>query len=107
SFRYSPFLAMLPSFYCFFPNESSSLSVSSFPYTTLFRSRPTAVSTGEPPPAGHHRALCAQSQSHSTWRWPRTLCHVVCPTTHRVDRKRTRLNSSHVSTSYAVFCLKK
>ena len=23
------------------------------------------------------------------------------------DRKRTRLNSSHVSTSYAVFCLKK
>src|SRR5699024_11237475 len=26
---------------------------------------------------------------------------------HRVDRKSTRLNSSHVSISYAVFCLKK
>src|SRR5690625_5445920 len=25
----------------------------------------------------------------------------------RVDRKSTRLNSSHVATSYAVFCLKK
>src|SRR5690606_42038108 len=26
---------------------------------------------------------------------------------HRVDRKSTRLNSSHVKISYAVFCLKK
>src|SRR5207249_12210437 len=26
---------------------------------------------------------------------------------HHVDRKSTRLNSSHVSISYAVFCLKK
>src|SRR5207249_8949849 len=26
---------------------------------------------------------------------------------HRIDRKSTRLNSSHVSISYAVFCLKK
>src|SRR5699024_11820692 len=26
---------------------------------------------------------------------------------HKVDRKSTRLNSSHVSISYAVFCLKK
>src|SRR5207253_6176055 len=26
---------------------------------------------------------------------------------HRPDRKSTRLNSSHVATSYAVFCLKK
>src|SRR5699024_12544108 len=28
-------------------------------------------------------------------------------THHTLDRKSTRLNSSHVSTSYAVFCLKK
>src|SRR5439155_13222178 len=26
---------------------------------------------------------------------------------HRLDRKSTRLNSSHVAISYAVFCLKK
>src|SRR5699024_11964046 len=30
---------------------------------------------------------------------------VACP--HELDRKSTRLNSSHVSISYAVFCLKK
>src|SRR5438067_11127244 len=29
------------------------------------------------------------------------------PGEHRRDRKSTRLNSSHVSISYAVFCLKK
>src|SRR5699024_11965457 len=30
------------------------------------------------------------------------FCHITC-----LDRKSTRLNSSHVSISYAVFCLKK
>src|SRR5437868_12469187 len=55
-----------------------------FPYTTLFRSsRPrTRVAPGR----GRARALR---------RGPRR------------DRKSTRLNSSHVSISYAVFCLKK
>src|SRR3989337_4103880 len=53
-----------------------------FPYTTLFRSEP-----GEERDAVvlvHHRGAGAQ-----------------------VDRKSTRLNSSHGSISYAVFCLKK
>src|SRR6266487_6425111 len=52
-----------------------------FPYTTLFRSART----------GPHR-------SPGRWRragWPPP------------DRKSTRLNSSHPSISYAVFCLKK
>src|SRR5690348_18006445 len=31
----------------------------------------------------------------------------VCKSAHTEDRKSTRLNSSHPSTSYAVFCLKK
>src|SRR5438876_1265030 len=31
----------------------------------------------------------------------------LCPELWRLDRKSTRLNSSHPSTSYAVFCLKK
>src|SRR5439155_26377830 len=30
-----------------------------------------------------------------------------CVEAHRVDRKSTRLNSSHVAISYAIFCLKK
>src|SRR6267143_3974501 len=52
-----------------------------FPYTTLFRSRRR--------PPGRQ---CAPSL-HLRWRGR--------------DRKSTRLNSSHSSISYAVFCLKK
>src|SRR5204862_7376475 len=72
-----------------------------FPYTTLFRSqcltyhpgtgRPVA---GEPserggadPPWAHLRGAAGPSPGR--------------------DRKSTRLNSSHVEISYAVFCLKK
>src|SRR5437868_8043799 len=59
-----------------------------FPYTTLFRS----VSA---PLAGHH---C---------RFP--SCSDLAAISEQLgkDRKSTRLNSSHVSISYAVFCLKK
>src|SRR5256885_15838869 len=31
----------------------------------------------------------------------------ACPSPRRLDRKSTRLNSSHLVISYAVFCLKK
>src|SRR5438309_4795991 len=60
-----------------------------FPYTTLFRSRnerirvKTLIADGETLPS-------------SVPIWPTTK-----------DRKSTRLNSSHSSISYAVFCLKK
>src|SRR5215813_14372701 len=57
-----------------------------FPYTTLFRSRRGPGRRGHPLPQ-----LEAQLQ-------------VV---RGRRDRKSTRLNSSHVRISYAVFCLKK
>src|SRR5689334_23534851 len=59
-----------------------------FPYTTLFRSLARLPDAMQPPDAllHHHRV-------------PR---QVVEP-----DRKSTRLNSSHSSISYAVFCLKK
>src|SRR5438874_3816374 len=60
-----------------------------FPYTTLFRSQyfcdailPKVRAAGEPTPV---RWLAGGTQ----------------------DRKSTRLNSSHVEISYAVFCLKK
>src|SRR5690242_21619108 len=55
-----------------------------FPYTTLFRSLPPA------------RSLPAHRRPHLRRRRP-----------PRPDRKSTRLNSSHMSISYAVFCLKK
>src|SRR5207249_8854309 len=88
-------------YFFFVPSlRSSPLVFTLFPYTTLFRS-------------------CFDLESHT----------VVCPlqpmpvrtTTTQIlhekfalsssspasDRKSTRLNSSHVSISYAVFCLKK
>src|SRR6266496_4793923 len=55
-----------------------------FPYTTLFRS--TAPLLAEAAPLIGH----LQTRARGT-----------------VDRKSTRLNSSHVEISYAVFCLKK
>src|SRR5690349_24189377 len=42
--------------------------------------------------------------SHETTR---DLCRRLAFSTARRDRKSTRLNSSHVEISYAVFCLKK
>src|SRR5215208_7371142 len=53
-----------------------------FPYTTLFRSAPG------PLPGAHTAAA-------------------LDPRHPGADRKSTRLNSSHVAISYAVFCLKK
>src|SRR5690606_40826963 len=38
---------------------------------------------------------------------PPILVGVINPTSFALDRKSTRLNSSHVKISYAVFCLKK
>src|SRR5690625_6468063 len=62
-----------------------------FPYTTLFRSdRRTHL--GEPCPGPFLQADLAADTAGDQ---------------HRPDRKSTRLNSSHVATSYAVFCLKK
>src|SRR3989442_10489645 len=57
-----------------------------FPYTTLFRSRSGAA----------HRLVLVDHGAHA-------LRHRSAPG----DRKSTRLNSSHVRISYAVFCLKK
>src|SRR5258707_3435397 len=77
-----------------------------FPYTTLFRSqvdhhdlvRPARGTAHEPPHPGdvrgpnYRRAQIGGGDSRSD---------------HAVDRKSTRLNSSHANISYAVFCLKK
>src|SRR5690606_40384954 len=59
----------------------------------------------------------AQAVNHHFVTGPRQLCHAVpnltefpefhSDQTHESDRKSTRLNSSHVKISYAVFCLKK
>src|SRR6201998_2626917 len=58
-----------------------------FPYTTLFRSKARGLSLVE----GYHAADPSRISVQALIR----------------DRKSTRLNSSHVEISYAVFCLKK
>src|SRR3712207_7085304 len=62
-----------------------------FPYTTLFRSEVRA-----------HRVRVDDVRHDRVGRWQLIL--VVRP---GLDRKSTRLNSSHANISYAVFCLKK
>src|SRR5437868_11551310 len=50
--------------------------------------------------------LCLHPDRIDTNVGAATVCHVANRLHRIVDRKSTRLNSSHVSISYAVFCLK-
>src|SRR5690625_6898681 len=75
-----------------------------FPYTTLFRSA-DGVDTG----------ICAADRARTVQAAvardakPSDLVQPghIFPLKAARDRKSTRLNSSHVARSYAVFCLKK
>src|SRR5690242_21046784 len=100
SLSYRPTL----SFFClfFFFTDPATTEISTFPYTTLFRSRRgvrarRSARGGEPVGrlAGQDRPQADQ---------PPGLRGTQAPVG---DRKSTRLNSSHMSISYAVFCLKK
>src|SRR5207249_7509622 len=83
-----------------------------FPYTTLFRSSRGSARQ-------RHRLLDRIHQNRQGSRFGppfhvvnlihrRQIERVRCQSVKSVrDRKSTRLNSSHVSISYAVFCLKK
>src|SRR2546430_15451769 len=78
-----------------------------FPYTTLFRSparlprlqhQPLGRAVGDLPGGWSHLGPARRLGERPTG--------AECPLT-AVDRKSTRLNSSHSQISYAVFCLKK
>src|SRR5260221_8163464 len=69
-----------------------------FPYTTLFRSLLLFGGDALPGHGNLHAALGIETN------FQQLTSHT---TGHRVDRKSTRLNSSHTVISYAVFCLKK
>src|SRR3712207_7578851 len=81
-----------------------------FPYTTLFRS-PLRPAGG-----AHHvdhlrpeAALSVNNPRPDTLNEPRRRRQFARPAPWEtiIDRKSTRLNSSHANISYAVFCLKK
>src|SRR5256885_8002857 len=65
-----------------------------FPYTTLFRSINTTSTLSD---AHNSRASVVVLTEECT----------LAAQKARADRKSTRLNSSHLVISYAVFCLKK
>src|SRR2546427_10565155 len=71
-----------------------------FPYTTLFRSRPDDPNRKLP---------CFRPLSRFSWRSFACCGRIGRRQQSRtsLDRKSTRLNSSHSQISYAVFCLKK
>src|SRR5690606_39920280 len=87
-----------------------------FPYTTLFRSRRNRVDNRRVErQARRARAPLREGRVNLGLRGPqrrvaRDLTEhetaIDQPRERRRDRKSTRLNSSHVKSSYAVFCLK-
>src|SRR5256885_6505395 len=81
-----------------------------FPYTTLFRSDPGkevvgAVELGVAPLEGEVVPVKGVRDDGAS-RVPANHAGVVVRSLVK-DRKSTRLNSSHLVISYAVFCLKK
>src|SRR3989442_9403533 len=79
-----------------------------FPYTTLFRSLHAHAKPWAWHPAPRVRAT-GRLRSRSTVRDPKARETGLAKGELKYgrDRKSTRLNSSHVRISYAVFCLKK
>src|SRR5256885_3055878 len=76
-----------------------------FPYTTLFRSR-DELSFRRQPRDAYKRSGHRHGDLHSSRQIARPN-HVPWSAHRHQDRKSTRLNSSHLVISYAVFCLKK
>src|SRR5689334_24192347 len=83
-----------------------------FPYTTLFRSPEAlaALALAEVEAraaAAHARELAEAEAAAGAVSEEIPAEGVPSPAAIAADRKSTRLNSSHSSISYAVFCLKK
>src|SRR2546422_2841366 len=82
-----------------------------FPYTTLFRSRPNVFTPVQRPKAGSAETVAVHAPAGRVVvtaikaAAAGTLDVAEAPIV--IDRKSTRLNSSHGYISYSVFCLKK
>src|SRR5206468_11031538 len=80
-----------------------------FPYTTLFRSgqRDTQGQGVSKDAAELFARIFSKDGSPMRLTFKYDDQDRVVEQTHEIDRKSTRLNSSHDQISYAVFCLKK
>src|SRR5207253_9678483 len=92
---------------------TSAPAATPFPYTTLFRSarrRPPLSDRRHQPPATQTARRMERHNRGSPGPHAPSIAPAPAPRQwkgHAGDRKSTRLNSSHVAISYAVFCLKK
>src|SRR5690554_7594361 len=66
-----------------------------------------ARNTTRPAKASAVIAICMERQASEKIPEIEEIAAVACAVQNMQDRKSTRLNSSHVRISYAVFCLKK
>src|SRR5256885_7574384 len=81
-----------------------------FPYPTLFRSvgtRADAAHAGLPRRRRRHREEIVRARPVGLYFEDLRLVLRAGRDAEAADRKSTRLNSSHLVISYAVFCLKK
>src|SRR5256885_13222026 len=76
-----------------------------FPYTTLFRSELVSGFPKTREELFSYRAIILGSVEAASFS-PEQL-RMIADFVSKRDRKSTRLNSSHLVISYAVFCLKK
>src|SRR2546426_9220767 len=74
-----------------------------FPYTTLFRSRAEVITLWP----GHSAEEVERLITIPLENELNGIANVTFSSFSSGDRKSTRLNSSHLVISYAVFCLKK
>src|SRR5690625_6339545 len=80
-----------------------------FPYTTLFRSKAATSTDGDPTDAiqGVLDLQTNDAINYINGNIATSVTQAARSAMNSEDRKSTRLNSSHVAISYAVFCLKK
>src|SRR5690606_40506779 len=78
-----------------------------FPYTTLFRSQAGRNIDDCPALIDKRQAFLGEEKDAFEMNVEDIIQLGFCHCWNGGDRKSTRLNSSHVKNSYAVFCLKK
>src|SRR2546426_5369443 len=99
--RFCVFFAVLLYFFFFFLMIRRPPRSTLFPYTTLFRSARCRIALGG-------ASVCGGSQPAALVSCQIAISARGARSRHsQADRKSTRLNSSHLVISYAVFCLKK